>query len=94
MPLIKDLVFRLGNNPHISWARFKKGLGLFVTGVVLLYAGAAFWIWLQIPATIILALGFVVAAYGYLGIFANRFAQTLNNMNPRGAQERKSTPPK
>ena len=92
--MIRKLVFRLGSEPHLSWARFKKGLGLFVCGVVLLYAGAAFWIWLQIPALIILTIGFVLAAYGYLGIFANRFAQTLNNLNPRGAQDKQNIPPK
>ncbi len=90
--MIKKLVFQLGSTPHLSWARFKKGLGLFVAGVVLLYAGAAYWIWLQIPAIVVLTIGFGLAAYGYLGIFANRFAQTLNNMNLHGDRGRKKTP--
>lgn len=92
--MMKNLFFRLGSHPHLSWARFKKGLGLFVAGVVLLYAGAIYWIWLQIPAVFLLGLGFALAAYGYLGIFANRFSQTLNDLNARGKRAGQNTLPK
>ncbi|GAA0854986.1 hypothetical protein [Aliiglaciecola litoralis] len=83
---MKNLFFRWGSNPHKSWADFKIGLGIFVLGVVLIYVGLQFWIFLQIPAVILLAVGFLIAAKGYLGIFANRFSQTLNRLG--GAAER------
>lgn len=85
--MLKNLLFRLGSDPQLSWARFKKGLAFFVLGVVLLYAGALYWIWLQIPAVVLLSFGFITAAYGYLGIFANRFSQTLNRLNADGKKD-------
>lgn len=82
--MLKNLIFKLGSDPHKSWSDFRLGLGIFVVGVALLYVGAVYWIWLQIPGIAILALGFAIAAKGYLGIFANRFAQTLNRLNSVG----------
>ena len=80
--MFKNLLYKLGSDPLKSWADFKIGLVIFVVGVVFIYAGAAFWIWLQIPGIIFLAAGFFFALKGYLGIFANRFSQTLNLSAP------------
>lgn len=83
---MKHLLHRWGSNPQKSWADFKIGLGIFVLGVVFIYAGLKFWIYLQILGLILMAIGFVIAAKGYLGIFANRFSQTLNRLG--GAADR------
>ncbi len=80
--MLKNLIFKLGSNPNKSWADFKIGLVVFVAGVCFIYAGAAFWVWLQIPGVLLLAIGFLFALKGYLGIFANRFSQTLNRLTP------------
>ena len=80
--MLKSLIYKLGQNPTKSWAEFKLGLFVFVVGVVLIFAGARFWIWLQIPAILLLAAGFLIAGKGYIGIFSNRFAQTLNRLSP------------
>ena len=71
-----------------SWAEFKLGLALFVVGVLLIFAGARFWVWLQIPGLLILAAGGLIAGKGYLGIFANRFAQTLNRTKPPSFEDK------
>lgn len=78
--MLKNLIYKLGADPHRSWASFKTGLGIFVAGVVLLLTGAAYWMWLQIPGVVCMVIGFFFVARGYVGIFANRFAQTLNRM--------------
>ena len=71
----------MGNNPQKSWTDFKLGLAFFISGVVGIFAGLQLWIWLQIPGVFLLAVGIFFAAKGYLGIFANRFSQTLSNLN-------------
>ena len=70
---MRQLLNRLGSNPHHSWSWFKRGLLWFVFGALLIVAGAEFWFWLQVPGMLLLAFGFGVAAYGYLGILASRF---------------------
>ena len=84
--MLKNLLNRLGADPHKSWTRFKTGLMLFIAGSILLFLGARFLIWLQIPAVILMAIGFIIAARGYIGIFANRFARTLNQLAYKGRQ--------
>ena len=83
--MLKNLLSKLGADPHRSWARFKTGLVVFISGAALLFAGARFLIWLQIPAVILMTVGFVIAGRGYVGIFANRFAHTLNLMNHKAS---------
>ena len=89
--MLKNLFFRLGSNPQKSWADFKIGLIVFVLGTALIFAGAAYWIWLQIPGIIVLAVGFLFAAKGYLGIFANRFSQTLNQLGGAASKDKQNT---
>ena len=81
--MLKSLLNKLGADPQKSWARFKTGLMLFIAGSVLLFLGARFLIWLQIPAIFLMTGGFIIAARGYVGIFANRFALTLNQLSHR-----------
>lgn len=80
--MFKNLLYKLGSDPVKSWADFKIGFVVFVLGVALVYAGAAFWVWLQIPGIICLVIGGLFALKGYVGIFANRFSQTLNRLTP------------
>lgn len=86
--MFKHLLYKLGNDPIKSWTDFKIGLVIFVVGMALIYAGAAFWVWLQIPGVICLAIGGFFALKGYLGIFANRFSQTLNRLTPPDEQDK------
>lgn len=80
--MLKKHIYRLGSQPQRSWSRFKLGLLLFVPAASLILAGSQYWIWLQIPGLLLLPVALFYAAYGYIGIFANRFAQTLNRANP------------
>lgn len=92
--MFKDILFRLGSDPHKSWSIFQKGLLVFVLGVCFTLAGAKWWVWLQIPGVIFLAIGLIIAARGYLGIFANRFSQTLNELGQSAAKDKQNTRPK
>ncbi len=67
----------MGSQPHKSWQHFKLGLVLFAGGAGLILYGAQATPLLQLPGLILMLPGIFFAAKGYLGIFANRFAQTL-----------------
>lgn len=84
--MLASLLTRLGNDPHKSWADFKIGLGVFILGVVLILAGAQYWVWLQLPGLLALVIGFGYAAKGYIGIFSHRFSQTLSQLKDRGGK--------
>ena len=86
--MLKNLIYKLGQNPTKSWAEFKLGLFVFAIGTVLIFAGARYWMWFQLPGALLLAVGFFIAGKGYLGIFANRFAQTLNRLEPPSGQDK------
>jgi thiol:disulfide interchange protein len=92
--MFRDILFRLGSDPHKSWSIFQKGLFVFVLGVCFTLAGAKWWIWLQIPGVVLLAVGLLIAAKGYLGIFANRFSQTLNQLAANAAKDKRNSRPK
>lgn len=70
----------LQNRPDVSWQRFKRGVMFFVASVLLLFAGAHYWIWLQILGLICLVIGLGYAAIGYIGILAYRL--TLLKQKP------------
>lgn len=88
--MLKQWLFKLGSNPAKSWADFKIGLIVFCIGVALILLGASYWVLLQIPGLLILATGFIFAAKGYLGIFANRFSQTLSQLGDAGDKDKHS----
>jgi NhaP-type Na+/H+ or K+/H+ antiporter len=73
---------KLANQPDKRWAEFKLGLGIFVLGVILVLAGARWWIWLQIPGVLCLLVGSVIAAKGYLGILFYRLTSHFKNVKP------------
>ncbi|GAB2688058.1 hypothetical protein GCM10027170_19260 [Aliiglaciecola aliphaticivorans] len=90
--MFKNWLYKMGSNPHKSWADFKIGLAIFMAGVISIFAGLKLWIWLQIPGVLMLALGLFFAAKGYLGIFANRFSQTLNRFEQASGKAKGNTP--
>lgn len=91
--MFRHLIYRLGQDPAASWGKFKIGLILFVLAAGLILAGSQYWVLLQIPGLMLLPVAVFYAASGYLGIFANRFAQTLNQVKPDVFEDKKNTPP-
>jgi hypothetical protein len=76
------LLAKLGQNPKRSLSIFLTGLSLFVVGLIFIAIGYFYlYIW-QIIGIFILALACSIAAWGYLGIFANRWFHILNQHNP------------
>lgn len=69
---MKTLLEKLGQDPKRSMATFLKGLGLFVIGLVFIAIGYFYQHYWQMLGIAILAIGCLVAAWGYIGIFANR----------------------
>ena len=77
-----SLLEKLGQNPQRSLQIFVRGLGLFV--VSLLFIGLGYYhhyLW-QIPGLILLVLACIIAAWGYIGIFANRWLKILSKNKP------------
>ncbi len=73
-----SLLEKLGQDPQRSMQRFLCGLGLFVFGAGLIFLGLyQSHIW-QIIGIAVLALGCLIAIYGYIGIFANRLYHIVN----------------
>jgi hypothetical protein len=80
---MKALLEKLGRDPQRSLAIFLRGLGLFVIGLVFVALGYyQHHLW-QIIGLVILALACLVAAWGYLGIFANRWLNMLSRHQPK-----------
>ncbi|MFY8273814.1 hypothetical protein AAEU32_06775 [Pseudoalteromonas sp. SSDWG2] len=74
----KALVYRLGSQPKLSLKRFFIGIGLFAVAVALIYIGYRYEPLWQIPGLVVLAPALFFAIWGYIGIFANRFAQVIS----------------
>lgn len=91
---LRNRIFRLGSEPQKSWGQFRLGLVVFAAGAAFILFGPALHVWLQIPGLILVAVGFIWAGKGYLGIFANRFAQSLNRVAEMSWQDKQNIPPK
>lgn len=75
---MNNLLAKLGQNPKRSLSLFLSGLGLFTVGLIFITIGYFYHhIW-QIFGLFILALACTIAAWGYLGIFANRLLVILS----------------
>ncbi|KTF15023.1 hypothetical protein [Pseudoalteromonas sp. H103] len=81
--MLKQLIYRLGSNPKLSLKRFFRGLALFVLAVIFISIGYYTHFSLQIIGIVILTPALFFAAWGYSGIFANRFSQVLKDMGPK-----------
>jgi len=80
---MNNLLAKLGQDPKRSLSIFLIGLGLFILG--LFFIGIGYFnhhLW-QIVGIIIITFACVIAAWGYLGIFANRWFNILNKRRPR-----------
>ena len=69
---MKAILEKLGQDPQRSLTLFLRGLGLFAIGVCLIFIGYYLHHLWQIAGIVFLALGLILAAWGYSGIFANR----------------------
>jgi hypothetical protein len=56
---------------------FKRGLGLFCLGAIILLVGANYAPIIQIPGLILLAAGSLYSIRGYLGILAHRMTASF-----------------
>jgi hypothetical protein len=84
---MKALLEKLGQDPQYSLKLFLRGLGLFVIGLLFVALGYFHHHLWQVIGLIILGLACLLAVWGYLGIFANRWLNILfhpkNRGNPR-----------
>ena len=79
---MNSLLAKLGQDPKRSLSIFLFGLGLFALGLLCIAIGYFnHHVW-QIIGLIILTLACLIAAWGYLGIFANRWFHILNRRKP------------
>lgn len=76
------LLERIGQNPQLSLTLFLRGLGLFVIGLLFVALGYFYHHLWQIIGIIILTLACLLAAWGYLGIFSNRWLNILYRTRP------------
>ncbi len=79
---MNTLLAKLGQDPQRSLSIFLTGLGLFALGLIFIaigYFNHHLW---QIIGLIILAFACLIAAWGYLGLFANRWFNILNKHKP------------
>ena len=67
---------------HKSWQRFKIGLTIFVVGVLLLFTLSHLHTSLYVLGLTVLFVGFVIAMFGYIGIFLARFSSLKNKKPP------------
>jgi hypothetical protein len=80
---MNNLLAKLGQDPKRSLSIFLRGLGLFILGAAFIVLGYFYHHFWQIIGLIILIFACVIAAWGYLGIFANRWFNILNRVKPK-----------
>lgn len=79
---MNNLLAKLGQDPARSLSIFLRGLGLFILGLIFIgigYFNHHLW---QVVGLVIIVFACLIAAWGYLGIFANRWFNILNKRNP------------
>ncbi len=85
------LLEKIGQNPQYSLTLFLRGLGLFVIGLLFVALGYFYHHLWQIVGIITLALACLLAAWGYLGIFANRWLNILYRTRPANKRSTEKT---
>ncbi len=88
---MNNLLAKLGQDPKRSLSIFLTGLGLFILGLFFIaigYFNHHLW---QVVGLILIVFACIIAAWGYLGIFANRWFNILNkpNLNKRNPSNKK-----
>lgn len=78
---MNNLLAKLGQDPTRSLSIFLRGLGLFIIGLIFIAIGYFDHHLWQVLGIIILIVACLLAAWGYLGIFANRWYNILNKRN-------------
>lgn len=79
---MNNLLAKLGQDPTRSLTIFLRGLGLFALGLMFIaigYFNHHLW---QVLGIVIIVFACLIAAWGYLGIFANRWFNILNHHKP------------
>lgn len=80
---------KLGQNPPRSLALFLSGIGLFFVGLSLITVGYFHHHWWQIIGLVMVFCACTFSAWGYLGIFANRWL-TIIYTNQQRAKKRRN----
>ncbi|MDP7592067.1 MAG: hypothetical protein QF552_05105 [Litorilituus sp.] len=75
---MNNLLAFLGQDPRRSLAIFLRGLGLFVFGLLCIALGYYYHHLWQLVGLVVIALASIIAIWGYVGIFANRWFTILN----------------
>ncbi|PCI54538.1 MAG: hypothetical protein COB45_08250 [Gammaproteobacteria bacterium] len=75
---MNNLLAKLGQDPKRSLAIFLRGLGLFTLGLFFIALGYFYHHLWQVVGVVILVFACIIAAWGYLGIFANRLLVILS----------------
>lgn len=75
---MNNLLAKLGQDPKRSLSIFLRGFGLFVLGLCFIALGYFYHHLWQVVGMVMIAVACVIAAWGYLGIFANRWFNILN----------------
>lgn len=88
---MNNLLAKLGRDPKRSLLIFLTGLGLFSLGLLFIaigYFNHHLW---QVVGLILTAVACIIAAWGYLGVFANRWFNILNKrkLNKRKPSDNK-----
>ena len=88
---MNNLLAKLGQDPKRSLSIFLTGLGLFVLGLLFIAVGYFNHHLWQVVGLTIIAFSCLIAAWGYLGIFANRWFNILNKhkLNKRHSSNKK-----
>lgn len=80
--MLKHIIYKLGQNPKVSLKRFFIGLGLFGVAVSAIWYGYYKYHLLQLLGLALLVPAMLMALWGYIGIFANRFSQVIATIAP------------
>lgn len=86
---MNNLLAKLGQDPKRSLSIFLVGLGLFAFGLVFITIGYFYHHLWQVLGLCILALACLIAIWGYIGIFANRWFNILNKHSPNNSHNNK-----
>jgi hypothetical protein len=92
--MLRNILIQAGQNPSLSWKRFRMGIVVFVLGAATLYMSQRVNTNLYWPGAFIVVVGFGISMWGYWGIFANRFAHLLYQRQINAANDPFANPDK